>query len=131
MSNQPYPVIFNAEIESADIRFDRGFILSCWVHLKWEGNAQGFGGYALGGSPFDKDAACARHAEQKNFAADFIGGVLAVAGVDSFAKLPGKIVRVGKADDFGAILAIGHATKDRWYNPDQRLSAFRTEATDA
>jgi len=123
-----YPIIFNAEIESADIRFDRGFILTCWVHLKWDGSGQGFGGYVLGGSPFD-DALCAKHDAQANFAADFIGGVLTVAGVESFKDLPGRIVRVGKADDGwgGEILAIGHPTKERWYEPKERLAALRIE----
>lgn len=122
--NSPYPIVFNAEIESADIRFDRGVFLSCWVFLKWGGGTvQGFGGYVLGGDPFS-DAKCADHSGEGNFAAEFIGGVMSVAGVENFADMKGKIVRVGKNDDFGEILALGHPVKDRWFDAKKRMTAL-------
>ena len=131
-SEGAWPIVFNAEIESADIRIERGFILTAWVHLKWDGQGQGFGGYVLGGTPFD-DALCARHEDQTNLAADFIGGILAVAGVDSFKALTGKIIRVAKDDSWGDILAIGHPVKERWYVPKDRfaLLAERQKGGDA
>jgi hypothetical protein len=113
--------IENGEIESADIVFSRGFILDCWLFLKFDGTGQGFGGYVLGGSPFDTNAKCAEHHNQKNLAADFIGGCLAVAGVEKFSQLKGKVIRVEREDDFGPIVAIGHAYKDIWYRPKERL----------
>ncbi len=123
--------ITNGIIESADIVFSRGFILDCWLHLKFDGTGQGFGGYVLGGSPFD-DAVCAKHAEQPNFAADFIGGVLAIAGVEKFSALPGKVIRVRKNDEWGDIKAIGHPVKDLWYEPKvnfERLKQGRPPTT--
>lgn len=125
-----YPVVFNAEIESADIRFDRGFILTCWITLKWEDAGQGIGGYVLGGSPFDETAACAAHQDQPNLAADFIGGMMAVGGVEKFSDLKGKIVRVGKSSEWGDIVALGHPVKDRWYEPKERF-CFLLNSRDA
>lgn len=115
------PVVFNAEIESAEIRFDRGFILTAWVFLKWSGSDQGYGGFALGGNPFDKTAKLAEHADQANFAADFIGGMMAVAGVDNWSRMAGRIVRVRKVDEWGDIIAIGHAVNDIWYDARERM----------
>lgn len=125
--SEKYPFICNAQIDSATIGFERGFILTAMVHVSFVGGGQGFGGYALGGSPFD-DAACANHKEQCNLSADFIGGVLAVAGVEDWASLKGKIIRIGKANEWGQILAIGHPVKDRWYDPSERMTMFRAAA---
>lgn len=112
--------IENGRITSADIQFSRGFILDAWVHLEFEGSGQGFGGYVLGGNPFDSEK-CADHAKQANLAADFIGGIMAVADVEKWSDLKGKVVRVERADKFGQIVAIGHAFKDRWYRPVERM----------
>ena len=92
--------------------------------LKYNGGGQGFGGFVLGGSPFDEAVKCAEHHNQKNLCADFIGAVLAVAGVERWSDLAGKIVRVGKTDEWGEIIALGHAVKDRWYNPKLRFEAL-------
>lgn len=122
-----YPFVTNAIIERADIRFDRGFILTVWLGLKFDGTGQVFGGYSLGGSPFDKTAKVAEHERQTNIAADFIGGCMAVADVESWKDLQGKIIRVGKDDEWGTILAIGHAVKDRWYEPKARMEMLTAE----
>lgn len=116
-----YPFITNARIVDADISFSRGFILDCHLTLGFEGAGQGFGGYVLGGNPFDTTAVAARHKDQPNIAAHFIGGVLAIAGVEHFSQLKGKIVRVGKEDEWGSILAIGHAIDDKWFDPKVEL----------
>ena len=39
--------IKNAKIESTKLGFDRGTIMSCWLHLDYGGAGQGFGGYVL------------------------------------------------------------------------------------
>lgn len=117
-----FELIENGVIESADIMFSRGFVLDCWIFLKFDGSGQGFGGYVLGGSPFDETAICARHAEQTNLAADFIGGVMAVAGVEKFSDLAGKVIRVERESPMGTIVAIGHPIKDRWYRPVERFA---------
>lgn len=121
-----YPFVCNAQIESAEVRFDRGFILTCWVFLDYDGSGQGFGGFVLGGSPFDESAKCAEHYNQTNIAADFIGGVMAVAGVERFSDLKGNIIRVGKDDEWGDILAIGHPIKPLWYDPRARFKSITT-----
>ena len=114
--------IENGIIESADIVIERGFVLTCWITLTFDGSGQGFGGYVLGGSPFDYTSNAAKHQDQPNIAADFIGGVLSVAGVERFSDLRGKVVRVQRDEPFGKIIAIGHPVKDIWYRPDIRMA---------
>lgn len=114
--------IENGRIIEADIVFSRGFILDCCLTIEFEGSGQGFGGYVLGGNPFDTSAVCARHDMQANLAADFIGGVMAVADVERFSQLVGKIIRVRRETPFGPIEAIGHPVKDRWYEPKARMA---------
>lgn len=114
-------LIENGMIESADIMFSRGFILDCMVIFKFDGSGQGFGGFALGGNPFDTTAKVAEHDRQPNLAADYIGGVMAVAGVERFSDLPGKVLRVRRETPFGTITAIGHPIKDLWYVPEARF----------
>lgn len=117
-------VIENGRITNADIMFSRGFILDCWLTLEFDGSGQGFGGYVLGGNPFDTSAACARHHDQRNLAADFIGGVMAVADVEKFSELVGKVIRVRRETSFGPIVAIGHPFKERWYEPSVRMEVL-------
>lgn len=122
-------MIENGIITDADIKFSGGFILDCWLMLQFEGTGQGFGGYVLGGNPFDTTAACARHDRQKNLAADFIGGVMAVAGVESFSELKGKVIRVERETLMGPIIAIGHPINDRWYRPRDRMAMLQAGKT--
>jgi hypothetical protein len=117
-------IIENGRITGVEIQFDRGFALSCWVHIEFDGSGQGFGGYVLGGNPFDQSAVCARHDEQANFAADFIGGVMACADVERLSDAKGNVIRVRRDEHFGPIVAIGHPFKDRWYEPAVRLGAI-------
>jgi hypothetical protein len=114
-------LVENGRITTADIQFSRGFILDCWIFLEFDGSGQGFGGYVLGGNPFDTVKA-ARHEDQANIAADFIGGVMAIADVEKFSALPGKVVRVERDKPYGTIVAIGHPFKDRWYRPAERTA---------
>jgi len=121
-------MIENGIIESADIVFSRGFALDCWLHLKFDGTGQGFGGYVLGGNPFDKAIPANNHKEQGNLAADFIGGCMAVAGVEKFSDLAGKVIRVERDGDWGKITAIGHPVKDIWYRPAERMAMLTSNA---
>lgn len=109
-------IIKNAQVQSVDVRFDQGFILTCWIHLTYDGTGQGFGGFVLGGKP-NTESRAREHAQQPNIAADFIASVMAVCDVDSLNECAGKVIRVKKEDEFGAVLAIGHAIKDFWYTP--------------
>ena len=116
--------IQNARITDATIQFERGFALTVWVFVEMEVGHQGFGGFVLGGNPFDKSATCAKHEDSKNLAADMIGGVMAVADVEKWTDLKGKVVRVEHDSDqwSGNIVAIGHAFKERWYRPKERMA---------
>lgn len=114
--------IENAKISKVEIGFDNGFALTCRLDLLFDGTGQGFGGSILGGNPFDKSAKCAKHEEQKNYAADFIGGVLAVADVEYVHQLPNKVIRVKRETERGPIVAIGHPIKDLWYCPQERFA---------
>ena len=114
----------NGIIRTAEIQIDRGFVLTCWLGIEFANFHQGFGGYVLGGNPFDGTAKCADHAHQANYAADFIGGVLAVVDVEKFSSLVGKTVRVKREGQSDTIVAIGHVVKDRWYEPTARFNAI-------
>ena len=120
--------IQTGEIGSADIVFSRGFILDCVIEVHFDGCVQCFGGYVLGGNPFS-DAKASDHASQPNLAADFIGGVLAVADVDQFSKLKGRIIRVSRKSEFGPIKRIGHAYKNVWYGFEDRMKTFKMQST--
>ena len=84
----------NAIIESADIDTER--CLTYWVHLKYEGAGQGFGGYVLGG----------------DFGCEAIKRLLSTVGVGSWKKLEGSPVRVDA--DFGRVYRIGHFLEEKW-----------------
>lgn len=114
--------IENGRITDADIVFSRGFILDCTIGIGFDGSAQGFGGYVLGGNPFDTNAKAAEHHRQRNLAADFIGGVMAIADVERFSDLKGKVIRVERETPFGPIVAIGHPVKNLWYRPTERMA---------
>lgn len=118
--------IENAIIESADISLSRGFILDCWVFLDYGGSAQGFGGYVLGGT----QGKAGEHDKQPNIAAEFICSVLRVAEVENFSDLKGKCVRVRKSGHLGKILAIGHITKDIWFEPETKIQDMMNSCHD-
>lgn len=91
----------NATIESVSLGIEDHGILTAFVYLDYgDAGVQGFGGYALGGT-----TACAV----------FIRRCLEIGGVDEWKCLPGKTVRV--RSDYAKVEAIGHITKDDWFNP--------------
>lgn len=117
------PYVCNAVIESASIGLSRGCFLDSWLTLNYGGSGQGFGGYVLGGTP---TAAAGRHASQPNIAAEYIVSVLRAAGVEQWSELPGKTIRVRKATEWGAIVAIGHIVKDDcWFEPEAMFKAMK------
>ncbi len=120
----------NALIESADISFERGFILDCNLVLSFGGSGQSFGGWSLGGDPF-QETTLSKHHEQSNLAAEFIGAVMAIAGVEKFSALKGKIIRVRKVDEWSKIIAIGHPIKDLWFDPKERFAGLLNKKNDA
>lgn len=119
--------ITNGRITEANIRFDRGCFLTATVCVEMDHGHQCLVSPILGGDIFQETVVANRHGAQKNYAADFIAGVMAVAEVDSWDDLKGKVVRVGHEKDgwSGPIIAIGHPIKDRWYNPKERFEALK------
>ena len=112
--------IKNAIIESA--RFDTGRGLSAWLTLNYGGTSQGFGGYLLYAPKGWK-----AHKESGNFCGHFIWRCLEIVGVNDWAELPGKPIRV-KAD-YGKVHAIGHIIDDKWFDPSAEFEAFSKGAT--
>lgn len=82
MSDNPKGKIRNAKIESTKLGFDRGAIMSCWLHLDYGGGGQGFGGYVLWNSYHDD--------YETKWGAEYIESVLKTVGVESWEELPGK-----------------------------------------
>lgn len=111
--------IENGIIDSATIQLERGFALSVWIHLNFDCGSQGFGGFVLGGT----SGKAGDHANQANLAAEFICRCMEIAGVEDWAHMKGKVVRVKKAREGfgGTIITIGHPIKNIWLNPSEVL----------
>ena len=122
-------MIINARIESHQLVLDRGFALSGYLMLeRADGGHQGLGGFVLGGISYSK---AGQHAQQGNFAAAWIVGVMRAADVEDLAQAVGKIVRneLDHEGFGGTIQAVGHALKDdRWFNPREVFQAMQSEA---
>jgi hypothetical protein len=108
--------IKNAIIEDARFDVERG--LSAWLTLDYGGCGQGFGGYLLY-APKGWRA----HSDPANYCGHFIHRCLEVAGVNDWARLKGRTIRV-KADH-GKVYAIGHIVKDDWFDPEAEFKALR------
>lgn len=107
----------NAVIESARFDTERG--LSAFLSLDY-GNSthQAFGGYIL-----YAPKGWASHGISGNFCGHFIWRCLDIAGVDDWARLPGRTIRV-KAD-MGKVQAIGHIVKNDWFDPAEDFEAMK------
>lgn len=115
--------IVNAIIESAEICISRGFIVDCWLSLDYGGSGQSFGGYVLGFS--DRD-----NMDMPNFAGEWLAQCMNIAAVEKFSQMKGKTIRVRK-DGIGfntSIVAIGHITKDIWFNPTEVFARAQAAA---
>lgn len=107
--------IKNAVIKSVKFDTERG--LSAWLMLDYGDSGQGFGGYLLY-APKGWEA----HGNGMNYAGHFIWRCMEIAGVDDWAKLAGKNIRV-KADHNG-VKAIGHIIEDKWFEPAVEFTAM-------
>lgn len=108
--------IKNAVIESAIFDVER--VLSAWFQLDYgDSEHQGFGGYLL----YVPEGLKA-HNSNGSYAGHFIWRVLEIAGVDDWARLPGRMIRV-KANRSN-VAAIGHIIKDDWFDPTKDFEAM-------
>lgn len=98
-------IIENAQIESVSLgNGDHG--PDAWLHLKFDGRVQGFGGYNMGGGAMSI----------------FVSGVLNTLDVDDWSKLVGKYCRVDH--DWGHVYRIGHIIKNKWFDPKEAFAAL-------
>lgn len=111
--------IKNAIIDSVSIDDgDRG-LLTVWLNLDYGGIMQGFGGYSLYlPKSFD------HFTEKGDFMGHFIFRCMEIAGVSNWDKVKGKAVRVKSVND--KIEAIGHITKDDWFNPSEDFKRMKS-----
>lgn len=114
----------NAVITKASFDTERG--LSAWLMLNYGGHGgQGFGGYLLY-IPANWDKSDEPKPIQPNYCGHFIYRVLTIAGVDDWAKLVGRSIRVRKEDHWnGPIRAIGHIIEDDWFDPKVEFATLR------
>lgn len=101
-------------------------ILTAYLHLKFSGTEQGFGGYSMDAPhpSAKKDYSFRRIGTA--FGCDFIIRVLKVVGVEKWEELKGKYVRADH--DWGKIYRIGNIITDEWFDP-QELALEHQEAT--
>ena len=109
----------NAVIEATTLGTEDHGIFSYYLHLKFNGSGQGFGGYALDGplniaGNFKGRRGCA-------YGAETLRRILEVLEVPTWEKLTGTPCRADH--DYGRVYRIGHYMKDKWFDP----SALRDE----
>ena len=100
---------FNAQIHNTFLGIEDHGIMTCFINLKWESSGQGFGGYAL-------DGKAGKTGHSKSITA--LRKILETVGVQEWAELEGKYVRVRKeGDSWGeTIHSIGHIVEDKWFS---------------
>jgi hypothetical protein len=114
--------IKNAIIDSITLDTgDRG-LLTAWLFLDYgDGGHQGFGGHAL---YLPKSF---KHHADLGYAGHFIYRCMEIGGVEKWADLKGKSIRVklDKPGLAGNILAVGHIVKDDWFNPSVEFEELK------
>lgn len=115
--------IKNAIIESTSIDMgDRG-LLTAWLHLDYgDSSHQGFGGFSL---YLPKDYT--HFSEKGDFAGHFLFRCMQICGVENWKNVQGKSIRVKLDNEYGGIIkAIGHITKDDWFNPSEDFKKMQS-----
>ena len=110
--------IKNAVIERTILGIEDHGIMTCYLHLKYDGPGQGFGGYIL-----DTLNETINERIGTAWGMEFVRRVLKTIEVDSWEKLTGKYCRVEA--DRNKIYRIGHIIKDKWFNPEIDLANMK------
>ena len=109
----------NAKIVSTVLGLEDHGILTCWLMLDGDGWGVGFGGYALDGYDETK-----KRRIGAAFGAEYVRALLDTLGIESWEKLPGTVVRVETEGWGGKVQRIGHALKERWFDPAELAKEF-------
>jgi hypothetical protein len=106
--------ILNAKISGTTLGFEDHGIFTCMIHLDYDGAGQSFGGYC-----FDiYDEKLMRRIGNR-YGVEFMMELLNTVGVLTWEELKGSYVRVRQQID--KVHAIGHITKDKWFDPVELL----------
>lgn len=106
----------NATIEDVGLSNSDHGLLSSFVTLDYgDGGHQGFGGYTLYNPKFKNT--------HGNYTGHWIWRVMEVAGVTEWDRIKGKNVRA--KIEKGLVVAIGHITKDIWFNPVEEFKGMK------
>ena len=107
----------NAKITGVCIEYEAHGILTAWINLDYGGSgAQGFGGYSFG----SKSQVPEKHGP---WLGAFVAAMLQTIEVDKWEDLRGETVRV--VADNGKVHRIGHALKDKWFDPGEMFLAMK------
>ena len=113
--------VANALIESTMLGFEDHGCMVLFLHLKYAGAGQGFGGYGLD-EPIHDANGNFLHRQGHAFGMELIKRILETVGVDSWEKLPGKYVRADHEDS--KVHRIGHIIEDRWLDVQELADQF-------
>jgi len=101
----------NAKIKSVILGYEDHGILTCMVHLEYDGGGQGFGGYCL--DEWDEKE---KQRIGTAYGLGWIIKLLKTLEVDTIKKLEGLPVRVEASSS--KVHRIGHYLKDQWFDPE-------------
>ena len=112
-------VLRNAVIESTELTFEKG-VLIAWLHLKYSGSGQGFGGHVLASMQRDSDV-------KANYAGKYIEQILKTLEVNSWEKLPGTPLRAYASRN--KVKRIFHYLKDEnAFDPELMFKQLKEES---
>lgn len=111
----------NAIIESASLTTGERGLLTSYLTLDYGGAGQGFGGYVL-----YLPKTWTHHNPSDPFCGHWIFRIMELAGVDDWAKLKSKTIRVRASHC--KVHAIGHIVKDDWFDPSVEFEQLKADA---
>lgn len=117
------PEFKNALITGTALGNEDHGIFTASLVLEYESGCQCFGGYAMDEHNGVRGAGSRRRGTA--YGMEFILRILDTVGADSWEKLKGKCIRVKATQS--KVIAIGHITKDKWFNPEEDLKGFIAE----
>lgn len=102
----------NAKIESTMLGYEDHGIMTSYLHLKYSGFGQGFGGYCL-----DDYSDELKERIPTEAAGEWIKEILTVVGVEKWEDLTGKHIRLMVEN--GRIIKIGNLMEEKWFCPKE------------